>query len=186
MDDHDLAHVIQAGREDAVSEFTSRFRPRIEAVVRNRGVPSRDRDDVVQDILSDAIRQLQQGRFREAAALSTWVYRIALGKTVDYWRKPRPTALLPLEDIKRGDEALIATRNEDAVLAVRQALGRLSAEDRLILHLHEQQGYTLEEMTVFFRLKKSALAERLAHARERFRVEILRGGKNADIKRLTG
>lgn len=185
MDDSDLARAIQAGHEDQVRVFASRFQGRIEAIVRRRGVPSRDRDDVVQDILADAVRQLHQGRFRGESVLGTWVYRIALGKIADYWRKHRPLGLVGLDEVEEGHEALVATGNQDAILAVRQALDRLSAEDRLLLQLHEQYGYTLDEMAPLFRLKKSAVAERVARARDRFRSQILGCGKIIGPKRLT-
>lgn len=42
---------------------------------------------MAQEVLADAIRQIQAGDFRERAALSTWLHTIMNGKVADYWRK---------------------------------------------------------------------------------------------------
>jgi RNA polymerase sigma factor (sigma-70 family) len=147
-------------------------------------IPSQDRPDVVQDVLTDATRQLRQGHFREAAALATWVHRIALGKVADYWRKLGRARLIRLDDVADSHEVLVATGNPDAVVAVNQALSCLSTEDQLLLVLQEQQGYTLQEISPIIGLRKSAVAARLARAREQFRLAILGGGRNLMSKRL--
>src|SRR2546430_705467 len=94
--DRDLAAAIQAGDEDAAHRFDQRFRRRIEAIAWKRGVPQDDCCDVAQEVLSDSVRQLREGRFRGAASLSTWLYPIINGKLADYWRARRGPEIVSL------------------------------------------------------------------------------------------
>ncbi|MDB5388760.1 MAG: polymerase sigma factor SigM [Planctomycetaceae bacterium] len=167
--DDQLVAAIVEDRNDAIREFEQLFGPRIQAFARKRRIPSNDRDDVVQDVLADALRQIQRGRFRGEAALSTWVHQIMNGKVADYWRKQGKATVLQLQDLAENHDSLVTTNNPDVVAAVQQALGRLSTDDQLLLRLHEQEQYTLAEMCPILRVRKSAVAERLARARKRFR-----------------
>ena len=109
--------------------------------------------------------------------MSTWVHHIMNGKVADYWRKQGKAQMLRLEDLAEDHDSLIVTSNPDAVVAVQQALGCLSTDDQLLLRLHEQEQYTLAEICPIFRLRKSAVAERLARARTRFRQALAQGRK---------
>jgi RNA polymerase sigma factor (sigma-70 family) len=141
---------------------------------------------VVQEVLADAIRQIESGAFKESAALGTWIHTIMNGKVADYWRKRGDATLVPLAAIAESHQSLVAGENRVEVIAVRQALSRLPALDQLLLLLHEQEGYTLEEIGPMVHLRKSAVAERLARARERYRQALNHGGNQPQTRRLTG
>ncbi|HLG56872.1 MAG TPA: sigma-70 family RNA polymerase sigma factor [Vicinamibacterales bacterium] len=182
--DDDLVARIRAGDEDAASLFDERFRARIERIARHRGVPSADCPDIAQLVLTDAIRQIQGGLFRGAASLTTWLYPIISGKIADYRRRQPRAELVPLESLASDNAALLTKPSSDDVVWVRQALARLSAEEQLLLFLHDRQRHTLQEIGRLLRLKKSAVGERLAHAREHFRQALRDGGNPPPSKRL--
>jgi RNA polymerase sigma-70 factor (ECF subfamily) len=176
--DEELVEAIKARDEDAAAKFDERFRGRIEALARRRGIPSNDCPDVAQDVLVDAVRQIRQGNYRGEASLGTWLHMIIGGKIGDYWRRHRAKEHVSLDIATSGERDQGAIVDNDLVLSVRQALGRLAPMDRFLLVLHEQQKYTLEEIGPMIGLRKSAVAERLAHARARFRIALRDGGKN--------
>src|SRR4051812_26567524 len=173
--DLELVEAMQAGHEGALSDFDRRFRSKIEAFARRRGVVRHDCVDVAQDVLAEAMRQIGEGKFRGASALSTWLHPMMNGKVADYFRKRSRRAAASLEDVPESSGPLMVVGDSDTVLAVREALSRLQAEDRLLLILHEQQGYTLQEIGPLLGLRKSAVAERLIRARERFRLALAGG-----------
>ena len=181
--DDDLVAAIRAGDNDAAVRFERRFRERIEALARKQRVPVHDCGDIVQNVLAAALRQIHQGTFRGTAALSTWLYPIIKGKLADYWRTKRGPPTTSLETVTDRDHQLVAT-NRDDVLAVQEALARLPADEHLLLWMHEAEGYTLKEIGPLIGLRKSAVAERLAHARRHFRAAIRDGGKNPGPRRL--
>lgn len=180
----DLVGAIQAGDESAAADFVQRFRPRIETIARKRKVRADDLPDVVQEVLADAIRQIQQGRFRRDAALSTWLYTIIQGKIANYWRDKCGPEVVSLDSVGHYERSLISHDSRERVLWVQEALGRLASTDRFLLILYEQQQYTLEEIGRMIGLRKSAVAARLERAREQFRIAIRDGGKTGGPKRL--
>lgn len=181
--DDELVAALRADDSDACFRFERRFRERIEALARKQRVPADDCGDIVQNVLADALRQIRQGKFRGAAALSTWLYPIINGKLADYWRTKRGPPTTSLETVTDRDHQLVAI-NRDDVLAVQQALARLPTDEHLLLWMHEAEGYTLEEIGVLIGLRKSAVAERLVRARQHFRAAIRDGGKNPGPQRL--
>ncbi len=164
--------------------FDSRFRPRIEALARRRGVPSHDCQDVAQEVLSTALRQLQDGKFRVESALATWLHPIMHAGVANYFRKRGRVEAVPLEDLTPDDRAFIVAGNVHAAAEVNEALARLSTEDRLLLTLYHQHGWTLEEIGPLLGLRKSAVAERIKAAEERFRIALRDGGRTPDPNRL--
>lgn len=183
-DDLTLAESIARGDEEAAAQFDALFRPWIEGSIRNRGVPANDRDDVVQEVLADAIRQLKAGRFRGAASLKTWLATMVGGKVMDYWRRHhRGPEIVPLADVDERERGLIVPSCSEEVARVREAFEKLSGKDRLILLLRERKGLKLAEIGRLLGLSTSAAHERLTKAQERFRAA-LETGNGPDSKRL--
>jgi RNA polymerase sigma factor (sigma-70 family) len=184
-DEMTLVRAIADGDEQAESAFDRMFRAKVETFVCRRRVPGRDCSDVVQDILTDALRQLRQGKFRGDARLSTWLHAIINGGVTNYFRKHGGPEFVSLDDLVAGDHrSLIANQDSHTVLAVREALSRLPTEDDFLLRLYHQQGWTLEEIGPMVGLRKSAVGERLKAAEERFRIAVRDGGKNPNAQRL--
>jgi RNA polymerase sigma factor (sigma-70 family) len=185
QEDEALARAIASGDELAASRFDQTFRARIEAIARKRKVPGSDCADVAQDVLADALRQLRQGKFRGEASLATWLHPILHGGIANYFRRRHGPKTVSLDDLADVDNrSLVATGDRHAVLAVQQALSQLSPADQFLLVLYYQQGWTLEEIGPMVGLRKSAVAEHVKAACERFRVALRNGGKNPDSPRL--
>lgn len=183
-EDEELAHAIAGGDEAAASRFDQMFRAKVEAFARKRNVPTPDCPDVTQEVLADALRQLRLGKFRGEASLATWLHPIIKGGIANYFRKRRGPEIVSLQDLADDHPSLVTTGNNPAVLGVRQALSRLSTGDQFLLLLYHQRGLTLEEVGSMVGLRKSAVAERLKAARERFRTALRDGGRNPDSRRL--
>src|SRR4051794_14707336 len=96
QDDQALARAIAEHDAAAETAFDWRFRSRVEAIVRKRGVRDHDCGDVVQRIMMDALRQLRLGQFRGDATLSTWLHAIIGGAVSNYFRKPGGPELVSL------------------------------------------------------------------------------------------
>jgi RNA polymerase sigma factor (sigma-70 family) len=183
-EDEELARAVTGGDEAAASCFDQMFRARIEAFARKRNVPTSDCADVAQEVLADALRQLRQSKFRGEASLATWLHPIIKGGIANYFRKRRGPEAVSLQDLPDDHRSLVVPGNTPAVLVVRQALSRLSTADQFLLLLYYQQGRTLEEIGPMVGLRKSAVAEHLKAARERFRTVLRDGGRSPESRRL--
>ena len=130
----------QTGDEDAYRELVARFGPRLCYFLRKL-VGQLDRaDDLAQEVWLDVLRQLP--KLKDAAAFTTWMYRIAHGKAMlDGRRNGRaPTAIADVEWIAdKEDDAFSA---EDAA-RIHAALERLEPPHRevLVLRFLEELSY---------------------------------------------
>jgi RNA polymerase sigma factor (sigma-70 family) len=116
--------------------------------------------------------------------LITWLYQIIHGKTADYWRKQDPRTV-SLETLAHDNPAFVTRAiDRDETVAVQQALSCLAPEEQILLLLHDSERHTLVEIGHMVGLRKSAVAERLARAREHFRCALRDGGKFSSPKRL--
>src|SRR5262245_34972515 len=103
----EFLEALRSGNQDAAAIFEARFRPRIEAIARRRGVPSADRPDVVQDVLLDALRQIAAGTFRQDASLSTWLHILVNGWVSSYFRKRGSRQIISLEQLTIDSPSLV-------------------------------------------------------------------------------
>jgi RNA polymerase sigma-70 factor (ECF subfamily) len=81
----------QNGEQDAWKELTDLYRPLILGWLQRQGVPSRDLDDLSQEVLLSVVKHLprfehtgQRGAFR------SWLRTIVCSRTTDYWRAAQP------------------------------------------------------------------------------------------------
>ena len=130
----------QTGDDDAYRELVGRFGPRLRYFLRKL-VGRVDRaDDLAQEVWIDVLRQLP--RLKDAAAFTTWLYRIAHGKTMlEGRRNGRAPATI-------GDVEWIADKEEKAFSAedaarIHAALDRLEQPHRevLVLRFLEEMSY---------------------------------------------
>lgn len=99
--DEEIAFAVVRGDDGSADKFVEHFGALISAYVARFNVPAADRQDICQEILIDALRQLRAKRFKGRAGISTWLFRISVGKTADYWRRSRVKAL-PLPPTVHG------------------------------------------------------------------------------------
>lgn len=166
-------------REEIVKvpiESLANHAPRLARIARGRGVPPQDCEDVAQEAILDALRQLQKGNFRYESKLETWLVQILHGKIADYWRrKPPHGSLVSLTTDNPENlpgvpqEALLSPQADfEVVLDVRKALLKLPSRKRLILLLNASQGWTIEEIAKQMGWKPGTVGRQLMEAKREF------------------
>jgi RNA polymerase sigma-70 factor (ECF subfamily) len=153
---------------------------RLKFLSRKAGIPEQECDDVVQETLSAALKQLRRDTFRGDSSLGTWLCAILRAKIADYWRHRRrhavivdpPGSSLHAED-GREPTALAGLPGreppKEMVLAVRNVLDRLKPTHRLVLLLNQYGGYTCDEIAKRIRRPVGTVGRILAEAKEQFR-----------------
>jgi RNA polymerase sigma-70 factor (ECF subfamily) len=97
-----LVERAQAGDVDAFSELASRLQERIYRLILGMTRSPEDADDLTQDTFMIAFRSLKS--FRRSSGFYTWVYRIAVNRTLNHLKKKgREKGRTPFED---GDALL--------------------------------------------------------------------------------
>jgi RNA polymerase sigma factor (sigma-70 family) len=175
----DLALVRQAQRGDlrAYDALLQRYRERIYATVYHMTANHEDANDLVQETFIKAYQALKT--FKGTASFYTWLYRIAVNKTINFLKQRRTRTQLSLNDLDLNAEhdpdlvALISdkTPRREAALAELQeklnaAMQKLSESHRLVVTLHDVQGLSHEEIADIMDCNVGTVRSRLFYARQ--------------------
>ena len=172
-----------------MEELFREARPRLLMMARIARIPSQDCEDVVQDTLTAAYRELSRGRGPLTSTFGTWLQGIANNKISEYWRRKQradkrflpSTALNSLGTEVSLIESLPAKQTDpDLVLALRQILDSLPERERYILQLNDTAELTIQQIAVKLGLPQTTAWRLLKKARQHFaeRFMELRGRSN--------
>lgn len=130
-------------------------------------------DDILQETFVEVIRSV--GRFRGDSSLATWIRRIAVSKSLMHMRtawQRRATLFRDLGDERKPFEpAAPATSGAvNAKLDLDKALARLSDASRMVVLLHDVEGYTHAEIARLMGKSVSFSKSQLARAHQRLRA----------------
>lgn len=171
--DVELAQRITRGERRAFEEFVDTYGARVHRLVRRYVENPADGEDVTQEIFCDLHRSI--GAYRGEAALSTWIYRVALNHCWKYRQKQRPDCVPyddqfaeAADDDWRMDPAASAAKAELAE-QVQAALGELSPSHHDVVVLCEMQGMTYQECATTLQIPIGTVKSRLFHAFRRLR-----------------
>jgi RNA polymerase sigma-70 factor (ECF subfamily) len=173
LDDAALVAAIQRSDPGSREALYHRYKRRVFGLAL-RIVGSVDAEEVAQEAFIRIFRGL--AKFRGDAALSTWIYRLAVNAALSH-RSRRASARLPIEEVQaeQGGEPLIAEPPRgDAVLRARleRALVRLPTGYRTVIVLHDIEGLEHEEIAKILGCHVGTSKSQLHKARGRLR-EIL-------------
>jgi RNA polymerase sigma factor (sigma-70 family) len=191
-EDDALIADIQAGIEGAAVEFCDRFKPRLGALARHKGLAAADLKDVVHETLAVAVTQLQKGKFEGRGSLAAWVYGIFDKRVKDlHRRRARASArtvsleTLTSEDtFSRPTSVLGLVANQETQLRVREALEALPIRERVVLLMNVQDGFSAREISQVLRLNKKTTEGILTAAKKHFKELVLEGQESASPRRL--
>ncbi|HEX8104306.1 MAG TPA: sigma-70 family RNA polymerase sigma factor [Solirubrobacteraceae bacterium] len=119
-------------------------------------------EDVCQEALARAWSGAPRGA--DAGHVRAWLHRTATNLALDELRRRRVRDAVPLED------ALDAAPGEDrdTVLATREALGRLSPHERMLLLLRFHAGLSHRDIAALLAIQEATARKRLSRARRAF------------------
>lgn len=160
------AHV--RGDREAFGELVRRHRDRLWAVALRTLSDREDAADALQEALLSAYRSAD--RFRGESAVTTWLHRIVVNACLDRARRrqARPTMALP--EVETFRWSAVAEPDTDTSLAVRAALAKLPAEQRVPLVLLDMQGYSVAEIAQLLGVAEGTVKSRCARGRARLAV----------------
>lgn len=164
------------------------FAPKVFALARRFGFDADEAEDGVQEVFVKVQRRIST--FRGDAALSTWLYQVAVNTLRDHRRKlMRLKRPLPFSTPRGADESgeppeqrlvsPIGTPQEDAARAergriVREALDRLPARFRDVLVLRELEGWSYRDIARVLGLAQGTVESRIFRARARLAADLRR------------
>ncbi len=161
----------------AYDELVKRYQERIYATIYHMTSNHEDANDLAQEAFIKAFHALKS--FKGGSSFYTWVYRIAVNKTINFLKQRKNKAHLSLDDLDFNAEhdpdliALISdkTPRRDINLAelqqkLNEAMQKLSEPHRLVVALHDIQGLSHEEIAKIMDCNIGTVRSRLFYARQ--------------------
>ena len=180
-DESTLVKRSQRGDLSAYDELVRRYQERVYATVYHMTSNHEDASDLVQEAFIKAHRAL--GSFKGDSSFFTWVYRIAINKTINFLKQRKRRSQMSLDDLEFNPEhdpdlvALISdkTPRRDLNLSELQeklndAMQKLSHIHRLVVTLHDIQGLSHDEISKIMDCNTGTVRSRLFYARQQMQA----------------
>jgi RNA polymerase sigma factor RpoE len=181
VDEMDLVKRARKGDLGAYDELVRRYQERIYATVYHMTSNHEDANDLAQEAFIKAFQALKS--FKGGSSFYTWVYRIAVNKTINFLKQRKNKSHLSLDDLDFNAEhdpdlmALISdkTPRREINLAELQeklnvAMQRLSEPHRMVVTLHDIQGLSHEEIAEIMDCNIGTVRSRLFYARQQLQA----------------
>jgi RNA polymerase sigma factor (sigma-70 family) len=182
-DESVLIRRARAGELEAYDELVRRYQERIYATVYHMTSNHEDANDLAQETFIKAYQALAS--FKGGSSFYTWVYRIAVNKTINFLKQRKHKAQMSLDDLDFNAEhdpdlvALISekTPRREISLAelqekLNEAMLKLSEPHRLAVTLHDVQGMSHEQIAEIMGCNVGTVRSRLFYARQQLQAHL--------------
>lgn len=172
-----LVSKAQKGDLAAYDDLVRRYQERIYATIYHMTSNHEDANDLAQETFIKAHQALKS--FKGGSSFYTWVYRIAVNKTINFLKQRKNRTHMSLNDLDFNAEhdpdlvALVSdkTPRRAASLAelqekLNEAMQKLSEPHRLVVTLHDVQGLAHEEIAEIMDCNIGTVRSRLFYARQ--------------------
>src|SRR5215468_8528802 len=181
VDEMELVKKARQGDLESYDELVKRYQERIYATIYHMTSNHEDANDLAQEAFIKAFHALKS--FKGGSSFYTWVYRIAVNKTINFLKQRKNKAQMSLDDLDFNAEhdpdlvALISdkTPRREVNLAELQeklnvAMQKLSEPHRLVVTLHDVQGLSHEEIAKIMDCNIGTVRSRLFYARQQLQA----------------
>ena len=177
IEDQVLVKRAQGGDSGAFDELVRRYQERIYATVYHMTANHEDANDIAQDSFIKAFQALKS--FRGGSSFYTWIYRIAVNKTINFLKQRKHKHHFSLNDIDfnaENDPDLVALTSDKTPFRaasltelqkkLNEALMKLSEPHRMVVVLHDVQGVSHDEIADIMDCNIGTVRSRLFYARQ--------------------
>jgi RNA polymerase sigma-70 factor (ECF subfamily) len=177
IEEAELVQCARKGDLSAYDQLVQRYQERIYATVYHMTSNHEDANDLTQEAFIKGYQALKS--FKGGSSFYTWVYRIAVNKTINFLKQRKNRSQMSLNDIDFNAEhdpdlvALISDKNprREAGLTelqekLNEGMQKLSEPHRLVVTLHDVQGLSHEEIAKIMGCNIGTVRSRLFYARQ--------------------
>jgi RNA polymerase sigma-70 factor (ECF subfamily) len=182
-DDLSLVRHAQAEDMGAYDQLVRRYQERLYATVYHMTSNHEDANDLVQETFIKAFRALKS--FKGDSSFYTWIYRIAVNKTINFLKQRKNRIQMSLDDLDFNVEndpdlvALISEKTPRRNLHLSElqeklngAMRKLSEHHRMVVVLHDIQGLSHEEIGTIMDCNVGTVRSRLFYARQQLQAHL--------------
>ncbi len=176
-DEMELVKRARKGDLGAYDDLVRRYQERIYATIYHMTANHEDANDLAQEAFIKGFQALKS--FKGGSSFYTWVYRIAVNKTINFLKQRKNRSQMSLNDLDFNAEhdpdlvALISDKTPRREISLtelqeklNEALQKLSEPHRLVVTLHDVQGLSHEEIAKIMECNIGTVRSRLFYARQ--------------------
>lgn len=176
-DDLTLVARVQQGDRGAYDHLVQRYKERLYATVYHMTGNHDDANDLVQEAFIKAYKSI--GTFKRESSFYTWIYRIAVNRTINHLKRGKNRQHFSLDDVDthiQSDPDFIelmshvTPRREVGLNELQEqlnnALQKLSEAHRAVVVLHDVQGMTHADIAKAMKCSEGTVRSRLFYARQ--------------------
>ena len=165
----------------AYDELVKRYQERIYATIYHMTANHEDANDLVQETFIKAYKSLRS--FRGQSSFYTWVYRIAVNRTINFIKRRKNRNQFSLDDVDssiQNDPDLVemmshVTPRREVGLTelhekLNEALQKLSEPHRAVVTMHDVQGMTHADIAQVMKCSEGTVRSRLFYARQQMQA----------------
>jgi RNA polymerase sigma-70 factor (ECF subfamily) len=182
MQESNLINKLRSGDQEAFRLLVEIYQDRIFRACYNLLQDNDDADDITQDVFVEVYQSLDS--FRGESGLHTWMYRIAVNKSLNFIKKKqRKSVVRSIEglfkkdksesyfvDDNTGDSKL---ENSERGIVLQQAINRLPAKQKTAFTLSKVEELSYKEICVIMDMSLPAV-ESLIHRAKKALQETLK------------
>jgi RNA polymerase sigma-70 factor (ECF subfamily) len=179
----ELVLSAQRGDVHAFEELVERYHGRIYGLTYNMTSNREDAEDLTQEVFVKAFEALP--RFKGKSSFYTWLYRIAVNKTINYRKKRNRKRALSLDqfdqeiktdevysDLSAKGSPLRNISLSELQIKLNEALQNLSEKHRTVVVMHDMQGIPHDEIAKVVGASVGTVRSRLFYARRQMQSEL--------------
>jgi RNA polymerase sigma-70 factor (ECF subfamily) len=177
VQEHAWVRRARTGDLEAYDELVRRYQERIYATIYHMTANHEDANDLAQETFLKAYQAIQS--FKGGSSFYTWLYRIAVNKTINFLKQRKNRTHMSLNDLDFNAEhdpdlvALISDKTPRREVnlnelqgKLNEALQKLSEPHRLVVTLHDVQGLAHDEIAKIMDCNIGTVRSRLFYARQ--------------------
>jgi RNA polymerase sigma-70 factor (ECF subfamily) len=169
--DQHLIKRLKKGDKQAFRSLIEQYKHMVYTLALRMVKNEEDAEEISQDVFLKVYQSA--GTFRGDAKLSTWLYRIAYYRSLDYLKKNKrnpQTTSLEWDEVTNIQMAEMAWEHMETLerrQIIQSALEHLPGEDGVILSLFYFESFSLKEIAGVLNITISAVKVRLHRSRKR-------------------
>ncbi len=176
-DDESLVARTRRGEQGAFDVLVQRYKERLYATVYHMTANHEDANDLVQDSLIKAYKSIHS--FKGQSSFYTWVYRIAVNRTINFIKRRKTRNHYSLDDVDSNIQSdpdfvelmsHVTPRREvglgELQEKLNEALQKLSETHRAVVTMHDVQGMTHADIAKVMKCSEGTVRSRLFYARQ--------------------
>ncbi|MTI40070.1 RNA polymerase sigma factor [Fulvivirga lutimaris] len=170
---------LKAGDEATFKDLVLKFQNKVFNVCVGMLKNSEEAEDLAQEVFVEIFRNIDQ--FNAEAKLSTWIYRIAVNKSLEHIRyNKRQKRFAWLTSLFGADEDLarnysdfyhpgVALENKERAKVLHDAIDKLAENQKAAFVMHKMEGLSYQEIAEIMQLSLSSVESLMHRAKKRLR-----------------